>query len=139
MNNSSSIGSSLSRDWLGLRWSAWMPLMTAHPLALAQLPTDPGVYRIRRADPTGEVVWIGWARTGVRVAAERLARQVYMPLEPYDDPNGPALTLWKARVHASASFQISGAPLDPCNEVAATIAHEIANWARNKTVPSNDE
>ena len=139
MSNLPSVEDSHRRDWLGLAWSAWMPLMAAHPLALAQLPAAPGIYRIRRADSHGELLWIGWARTGVRAAVERLARQVHMPLEPYDDRTGPALSLWKARVHASASFQVSGAPADPSGEVGMTLMHEIANWTRNKTVPSNDE
>ncbi len=139
MSDTSSVGDPHSRTWLGLSWSAWMPLMAAHPLALAQLPSAPGLYRIRRAELPGEVLWTGWARTGVREVVERLARQVHLPLEPYDDPSGPALSLWKARVDASASFQVSGAPVDLRGEVAATIVHEVANWARNKTVPRNDE
>lgn len=113
--------------------------MAAHPLALAQLPGEPGVYRIRRAGTPGEVLWTGWARSGVREAVERLARQVHMPLEPYDDPTGPALSLWRARVYAAASFQVSGAPVDPHSDMEAILVHEIARWTRNKTVPSNDE
>jgi hypothetical protein len=138
MNIVPSVGNPHDRDWMGLKWSAWMPLMAAHPLALAQLPAAPGVYRIRRADSTGEMLWTGWAHAGIRVTVERLARQVHMPLEPYDDPTGPALTLWKARVRETASFQVSGAPVDPSSDVGVTLVHEIAKWTRNKTVPSND-
>jgi hypothetical protein len=72
--------------------------MAAHPLALAQLSSAPGVYRVRRAGMSHDLLWIGWARGGIREAVERLSRQVHMPIEPYDDPTGPALTLWKERV-----------------------------------------
>ena len=139
MSNKSTVEDPQSRDWLGLRWSAWMPLMAAHPLALAQLPAAPGVYRIRRVGKPGDVLWTGWARSGVREAVERLARQVHMPLEPYDDPTGPALLLWKERVLVSASFQVSGAQVDPSGDMAATILHEIAHGARYKTMPPYDE
>jgi hypothetical protein len=139
MSTVTSGGNPDSRDWLGLRWSAWMPLMAAHPLALAQLPAAPGIYRIRRADPSSELLWAGWARAGVREAVERLARQVYMPVEPYDDPMGPALTLWTARVHATASFQVSGARLDPSLEAGTAILHELARFTGDKTLTASDE
>jgi hypothetical protein len=99
----------LERDWMGLRWTAWMPLMAAHPLALAQLPSDPGFYRLRRCDMPDQLVWIGWEGRGVRETIERLSRQVHLPVEPYDDPTGPARKLWRLRRDAGASFEVSGA------------------------------
>jgi hypothetical protein len=139
MSNVSSSDNWDSRDWLGLRWSAWMPLMAAHPLALAQLPADPGLYRIRRADTSSDPVWTGWATAGVRESVERLARQVHMPLEPYDDPTGPALALWTARAHAAASFQVSGTPLDPGDERGIAVAQELEKLMWHKTVTGCDE
>jgi hypothetical protein len=96
--------------WMGLHWSAWMPLMAAHPLALAQLPSFPGVYRVRRAGSRHELLWIGWADEGVRQTVERLARQVYLPVEPYDDPQHPARRLWLAR-RLGTGFEVSGVAL----------------------------
>lgn len=98
----------LSRTWMGLRWSAWMPLAAAHPLAQAQLASEPGVYRIRPAG-AAELEWIGYAPLGVRQTVERLSRQVHMPVQPFDDPTGPALRLWTLKSRAGWSFEVSGA------------------------------
>jgi hypothetical protein len=103
----------VTRNWMSLRWSAWMPLMAAHPLALAQLPSPPGVYRVRRTGAL-ELEWIGSAVRGVRETVERLSRQVHLPVPPYDDPEAPARLLWVGRVDGRA-FEVSGAatPDDP--------------------------
>ena len=101
---------------MDLRWSAWMPLMAAHPLALAQLPSHPGIYRLRRVDQPGRLLWIGWAGCGVQEAMERLSRQVHLPVEPYDDPHSPATLLWSLRRTTRAAFEVSGAPLQVPDE-----------------------
>ena len=98
-----------SDDWLDLTWSAWMPLMAAHPLALAQLPSGPGIYRIRRAGSSHNVCWIGPAPNGVRETVERLSRQVHLPVQPYDDPTSPAVHLWQEATTNSIHFEVSGA------------------------------
>lgn len=90
-----------------LRWSAWMPLMGAHPLALAQLPSEPGIYRIRAAG--GSLLHVGYAAHGVRTTMERLSRQVHLPVEPYNDPDVPARHLWHERRRYGA-YEVSGAP-----------------------------
>lgn len=128
-----------SQDWLGLRWSAWMPLMAAHPLALAQLPSAPGVYRVRCAGNSDELIWIGWARAGIREAVERLSRQAHLPIQPYDDPTGPALTLWKRRVHGGASFEVSGAPVNPAAQEGELIARELEQSTSFEPSSSCDE
>jgi hypothetical protein len=92
-----------------LLWSAWMPLMAAHPLALAQLPSYPGWLRVRRSNDPEALRWVGWAPQGVRQTAERLSRQVHLPVAPYDDPAIPALALWREKKHESAAFEVSGA------------------------------
>lgn len=94
---------------MSLRWSAWMPLMAAHPLALGQLPFQPGFYRVRRADRPRTLIWIGWAGQGVRESMERLSRQVHLPVRPFDDPQSPALVLWTLHRAEHASFEVSGA------------------------------
>jgi hypothetical protein len=99
----------LASDWMDFRWSAWMPLMAAHPLALVQLPTGPGPYRVRRRDRQDRLEWIGWAERGVREVVERLSRQVHLPVEPYDDPSSPALALWGLRRKYGVAFEVSGA------------------------------
>lgn len=101
----------IADDWLGLRWSAWMPLMAAHPLALAQLPSEPGLYRIRQSELSRRLLWIGWEPRGVREVVERLSRQVHMPVEPYDDPRSPAGMLWLLRRRYGGAFDVSGAAL----------------------------
>jgi hypothetical protein len=102
----------LGRRWHDLRWSAWMPLMAAHPLALAQLPSIAGVYRVRRCDRPGELQWIGWAERSVRESVELLSRRVHLPVQPYDDPNHPAHDLWTLRRTEGASFEVSGSEVD---------------------------
>lgn len=118
--------------WLGLRWSAWMPLMAAHPLALAQLPAEPGVYRIRRAGTVGELVWIGWAHGSIRESVERLSRQTHLPVTPYDDPSSPALALWTQRVTAAASFEVSGAAVDPATPQGERAARKIRAYGLDR-------
>lgn len=95
---------------MGLRWSAWMPLMAAHPLALAQLPSDAGLYRLRRAGRPGQVLAVFASEHGVRETVERLSRQAHLPLEPYDDPTAPARLLWNGR-RSGLQFEVSGACL----------------------------
>lgn len=99
----------LSRRWLGLQWSAWMPLMAAHPLALAQLPSGPGLLRVRRVAGGDALQWAGWVEDGVRQTAERLSRQVHLPVPPFDDPDVPARALWEARRLEGAAYEVSGA------------------------------
>lgn len=115
-------------DWMDYRWSAWMPLMAAHPLALAQLPSDTGLYRIRRVNQPDRLAWIGWAPTGVRQLVERLSRQVHLPVEPYDDPSGPARQLWYLRRHEGAGFEVSGVALlvaSPEGQARANMLRDI--------------
>ncbi len=102
----------MERDWMGYRWTAWMPLMAAHPLALAQLPSVPGLYRVRKSGERHRLEWAGWEPRGVRQIIERLARQIHLPVAPYDDPSVPATILWMIRQQDGASFEVSGAPLD---------------------------
>jgi hypothetical protein len=89
-----------------------MPLNAAHPLALAQLPLAPGLYRIRRSDRPGELEWVGWAGRGVREVVERLSRQVHLPVAPYDDPESPARALWLLRQRKGISFEVSGTAVE---------------------------
>ena len=86
-----------------------MPLMAAHPLALAQLPSGAGLYRIRQAMVPARLEWIGWDARGIRDVIERLSRQVHLPVEPFDDPSVPARRLWSLRHHEGKSFEVSGA------------------------------
>lgn len=99
-------------DWMGYPWTAWMPLMAAHPLGLAQLPSQSGLYRLRRTGGGGRLVWAGWAGRGVREVVERLSRQVHLPVEPYDDPLSPARELLLLRRREGASFEVAGTPLE---------------------------
>jgi hypothetical protein len=88
-----------------------MPLNAAHPLALAQLPLAPGLYRVRRADRPFDLELVGWADRGVREVVERLSRQVHLPVAPYDDPANPALSLWRLR-RTGISLEVSGAAVE---------------------------
>lgn len=101
-----------------------MPLNAAHPLALAQLPLAPGLYRIRRADRPVDLEWIGWADAGVREVVERLSRQVHLPVAPYDDPRTPARSLWQLRRDAGVSFEVSGAAVEGGGPGLASTAWE---------------
>jgi hypothetical protein len=113
-----------------------MPLMAAHPLALAQLPSEPGLYRIRRSDRPACPLWICWEGRGVREVVERLSRQVAMPVKPYDDPNSPALVLWNLRHSKGASFEVSGASL--CHDEAESPIYRDALDAASRLTLSRE-
>lgn len=86
--------------------------MAAHPLALAQLPSVAGVYRLRRVDRPGQILGVYPAEAGVRQTVERLSRQTHLPLEPYDDPAAPARLLWRGRSDG-LRYDVSGVVLPP--------------------------
>jgi hypothetical protein len=48
----------------------------------------------------------------VREVVERLSRQVHLPVAPYDDPDSPALALWRQRREDGASFEVSGTAIE---------------------------
>lgn len=120
--------------WLGLSWSAWMPLMAAHPLALAQLPSDAGLLRLRDCRRPEVVSWTGWAPDGVRQTAERLSRQVHLPVAPFDDPAVPALALWRARRATGTSFEVSGAVPPEHAEPAAVWEQRARFFPRHASI-----
>lgn len=123
MTGSDDIGEDVAPSaarWMGLRWTAWMPLMAAHPLALAQLPSGAGVYRLRRVDEGERVVGVYPATRGVRETVERLSRQVHLTVEPYDDPVSPARVLWDGR-RCGFSYEVSGAPIPHSEDVPAWV------------------
>lgn len=101
-----------------------MPLMAAHPLALAVLPSVSGVYRLRRVDQPGRVLGVYPAEGGVRQMVERLSRQAHLPLEPYDDPGAPARLLWRGRMDG-IRYDVSGASLPP--------DEDLLQWAERLT------
>lgn len=86
-----------------------MPLMAAHPLALAQLPAGSGVYRLALADSADRLCAVGWDDVSVRAAVERLSRQVHLPVAPFDDVSGDARQLWQLRRGGAKGFVVSGA------------------------------
>ncbi|GHO96569.1 hypothetical protein KSF_066170 [Reticulibacter mediterranei] len=43
-----------NEDWCGLAWTAWLPF--TNPTTFRQLPTTPGLYRIR-AIGINELIW----------------------------------------------------------------------------------
>jgi hypothetical protein len=108
-----------------------MPLNAAHPLALAQLPQAPGLYRIRRADCPSELEWVGWAERGVREVIERLSRQVHLPVAPYDDPDSPARALWQLR-RRGISLEVSGAAVESGGTQLAQSAWDSYRATRGK-------
>jgi len=90
--------------------------MAAHPLALAQLPYQSGLYRLRSTSYPDRLVYAGYAEQGIRELVERLSRQVHLPVRPYDDPRGPALHLWVLRRQHGKHFEVSGAAMHATRE-----------------------
>ncbi len=80
--------------WGGLQWTAWMPLIAAHPLALGQIPEARGFLRVKAVGRTG-LVYVGFVPDGLRFRVERLSRQVSLRLPPSADL--AAVELWEAR------------------------------------------
>lgn len=129
-----------ARDWHGLRWSAWMPLNAAHPLALAQLTQAPGFYRIRSATRPVELIHVGYAAEGVRERVERLARQVRLAVPPNDTQIPEAVGLWEVHRARSVSVQVSGAAYDVAESDAdgllRVIVAEASAWQALESVES---
>lgn len=97
----------LDRGWLGLEWSAWMPLVAAHPLALQQLPEAPGIFRIR-TEREWAFVAVQPAEHGVRLEVDRLARQIRLAARPASS-HELANRLWREYRSRATGFQVSGA------------------------------
>jgi len=103
-NIPSSAGDSLS-------WSPWVPF-TADKQEFRQIPTEPGLYRIR---PMGEdfFLYIGETRTSLykRLGDLRLELR-NRNLMPWADPHAEAACLWAWQDAEGFAYECSATPLD---------------------------
>jgi len=103
------LSSSLAGD--SLSWSPWIPF-TADKQEFRQIPTEPGLYRIR---PVGEefFMYIGETRTSLykRLGDLRLELR-NRNLMPWADPHAEAACLWAWQDAEGFAYECSAAPLD---------------------------
>lgn len=88
------------------RWEGWVPLAAA--AAGGQLPSRPGLYRVRRVGWSG-LDYLGQTGMGTMTLRKRISmlRGVYWPVMPYRDPHTAAPGLWALRHQAGCDFEVS--------------------------------
>ena len=88
------------------RWEGWAPLAMA--ATGGQLPSRPGLYRIRRVGWSG-LDYLGQTGMGTMTLRKRISmlRGVYGPVMPYRDPHTAAPGLWALRHQTGCDFEVS--------------------------------
>jgi hypothetical protein len=88
------------------QWEGWIPLATA--ATGGQLPSRPGLYRVRRVGWSG-LDYLGQTGTGTMTLRKRISmlRGVYGPVMPYRDPHTAAPGLWALRHQRGCDFEVS--------------------------------
>jgi hypothetical protein len=97
-----------SATWCGLQWTPWIPFST--PSAFKQLPSSPGLYRIRVINGE-ELFYIGETGRNLRERLGDLRRNTMKDTMPYNDPHTAAPSLWAWRHAEQVAFECSVAPL----------------------------
>lgn len=94
-------------NWLNLDWSAWLSL---HPEdeELGELPTDPGLYRVRHGAYDG-LIYIGETGRSLRGRIHSLRRAIYGEEMPFSDPHTASPSLWAIVDRHGPGFEVSGA------------------------------
>ncbi|GHO50828.1 hypothetical protein [Ktedonospora formicarum] len=77
----------LLSDWCGLSWTDWQPFSNKE--AFRQLPSTPGLYRIRAAG-INELFYIGETGRDLRGRLGDLRRNTMKPEMPFNDPHTAA-------------------------------------------------
>jgi hypothetical protein len=96
-----------SATWCGLQWTPWIPFST--PSAFKQLPSSPGLYRIRVINGN-ELFYIGETGRNLRERLGELRRNTMKDTMPYNDPHTAAPSLWAWRHAERLVFECSAAP-----------------------------
>lgn len=92
-------------DWMGVQWSDWLSLNPDHG-DLANISSEPGLYRVRHAERTG-LEYIGQTGRSTRGRVSALARNVYSVEMPFRDPHTAAPCLWAVRDTYGNEFEVS--------------------------------
>lgn len=101
------IGNVYATDWLGLAWTPWLSVNSSEN-ELRQLPTDPGVYRVRHKAYDG-LIYIGETGRSVRGRVRSLVRGINGEQMPYSDPHTASPSFWAIFEEHGGGFEISGA------------------------------
>lgn len=98
----------LTRTWLGLQWSSWIPLDADSPAYQKHIPTKAGIYRVRIAGQE-KLAYIGQTGRDLRERLRDLSRNTYRPKEtpPWNDPHTGAPGLWAWRIEADYTYEAS--------------------------------
>ena len=99
-----------SPSWKGLGWSPWVPF-TGPPRLFREIPTHPGVYRVRPAG--GSVLsYVGQTGRSLRERFGALRVQTQAAVMPFNDPHTAAAAHWALRDGEGMQFEFSAAPTD---------------------------
>lgn len=110
--------------WLGFEWSDWVPL-DPDKGALVDLPTDPGLYRIRHLEREG-LKYIGETGRSLRGRVRALTRGAYADEMPYRDPHVGAPCMWAIHQEAGPEFEVSHTTPDEATHKATRKSMEAA-------------
>jgi hypothetical protein len=93
-----------------IAWSAWLPLWESW--LGQQLPSVPGLYRIRRLG-RDDLDYIGQTGAGSMTLKKRIGmlRGVYADVMPYRDPHTAGPALWALRQKTGCDFEVSVAEI----------------------------
>ena len=99
-------------------WETWLPLATA---AEARLPSQQGLYRIRRIGGS-ELDYVGQTGMGTMTLRKRVSmlRGVYGSVMPYRDPHTAAPGLWALR-QEGCDFEVSVTVVDGTTQKRKTL------------------
>jgi hypothetical protein len=103
----------LRSDWCRLSWTEWQPFSNA--LLFKELPTNPGVYRIR-ATGIAELFYIGETGRNLGERLLDLRRNTQQENMPFNDPHTAAPSLWAWRHAENSMFECSAAPVALAND-----------------------
>lgn len=96
----------ISPTWGELQWTSWKPF--SEPTTFKDLPTSPGIYRIRIVNGN-ELFYIGETGRNLRERLGDLRRNTMKETMPYNDPHTAAPTLWAWRHAEGITFECSAA------------------------------
>jgi GIY-YIG catalytic domain len=98
----------LDENWGEVHWTSWIPFTTSS--AFKQLPTLPGLYRIRAVNGK-ELFYVGETGRNLRERIRSLCNNTMKETMPYNDPHTAAPSLWAWRHADGLDFECSAAPV----------------------------
>ena len=96
----------LESDWGALQWSEWVPCDAPRRGGFQDIPTQPGIYRVR-ASGQRLLVYIGQTGRALRERVMALSLHAMAADMPWNDPHTAAPSLWSFRDAEGLEFEAS--------------------------------